>query len=408
MKTNNTLTYSLENGSDNAEKYYEDVERFTKVVMQVCEEQAGDLVDEYLVYRTEQYPAQKLLSRNEYLFEALLLGVYYRRYGGYTKGSTYLSRVFMQGLASLRRKGGIYKKIADSMRGRFGMALLMKEKYKHSFLFPSTPNLQRLIHWLEATAEFRPEARRIRNWYEFLKSLSAIESSVYLSVAGQLADWFEAYAEKKMGAYTQHVNDFLEKVRTSYLHREDAISVNKTSVEYHLNMLAAEVMNESSFENFMKTRRKVLLLPPCMRGSAAAGCKATVNSPEGDKCKACNENCAINRYRKLGQQHGFEVFIMHHASRPPDWLKDNTNGQTAVVGVACLTNLVSGGWTLQELNIPAQCVVLNSSGCKHWRTVATATTLNDTELVRKFNGGRAPLLNRPVSNKRKELIACNA
>jgi uncharacterized protein len=409
MKTYNSLIYSLENGSDNAEKYYEDVKRFTNVVMQVCEEQAGDLVDEYLLYHTGINPGQKLLSRNEYLFEALLLGVYYRRYGGYTKGTNYVTRVFMQGLASLRRKGGVSKQLADSVRGRFGMALLMNEKYKHRFLFPSITNLQRLIHWLEATAECRHEAKRIRKWYQFLKSLSAIESSVYLSVAGQLADWFEAYAEKKMGAYTLHVNDFLEKVRTTYKHREDAISVNKTSVEYHLNMLAAEVINKGHRDDFMKTGKKVLLLPPCMRGSAAAGCKASVNSTGGDKCKGCNENCAINSYNKLGKQHGFEVLIMHHASRPPDWLKNNSNAQTAVVGVACLTNLVAGGWLLQELNTPAQCVVLNSSGCIHWHKTAFATKLNEKELLRKFTvNSKIAQLRHPGSHKKQELIACTA
>lgn len=81
MKTNITVTYSLENGLDNTVQYYEDVARFTSVVMQVCQEQAGDLVDEYFLHLNEHKPAQMLLSRNEYLFEALLMGVYYRRYG---------------------------------------------------------------------------------------------------------------------------------------------------------------------------------------------------------------------------------------------------------------------------------------------------------------------------------------
>lgn len=151
------------------------------------------------------------------------------------------------------------------MQGRFGMALLMNEQYRHSFLFPSVSNHKRLIHWLESAAEFGLEAKRLTNWYYFLKPLPAIESSVYLSVAGQLADWFETYAEQKMDAYTLRVKDLLEKVCTKYHHREDAISVNKTSVEYYLNMKAAEVMNEGNREDFMKTRKKMLLLPPCMR-----------------------------------------------------------------------------------------------------------------------------------------------
>lgn len=383
MKIQSPIPYSLKNGSQDSEKYYRDIAMLSNEVMQVYDEQAGDMVEEYMAFLINELPASKRLSRKEYLFELLLMGVYIREYGGYAMGSNVPAMVLMKSLGKLRRKGGLWKQAADTLRGRWAMKMLMKERNRRRFMFPAARNLKHLILWLEATAEFRPQAARIRGWHRFFRSLTEIESAIYLSVVAQLADWFAAVAGQTLDKYTSQVTPFLETVHRNYKHREDAISVNKRSVEYHLNMLGALVMNEVFEKQFQDTTEKVLLVPPCMRKSIE--CKS-VKSPKGDICLGCDEACAVNRLRQSGMQQDFEVIIMHHASKPPDWLKDPEKSKnTGVIGVACPANLITGGWTIEDLGVPAQCVVLDHCGCRHWHPEGIITSLNRQELLRRIN-----------------------
>jgi hypothetical protein len=83
---------------------------------------------------------------------------------------------------------------------------------------------------------------------------------------------------------------------------------------------------------------------------------------------------------------------MHHASKPPDWLSDpDKNKNTGIIGVACPTNLITGGWTIQALGVPAQCVVLDHCGCHHWHPQGMATSLNRQELLRRINSEPQPV-----------------
>lgn len=385
MNATQNIIYNLKNGSHDSEPYYRQIKIFTAKVMQDCEEQAGDLVDDYLAFLKTLDNSFKPIDRKEYLFEALLLGVYMQEYGGFAMGSDYPGMFLMKALGNMRKKGGFSKKLADYLRGRWGMILLMNEKYRTRFMFPSTTNFGRLLLWLEATAEFGPQSKKVKTWHWFFRSLTRIEASIYLSVLTQLAMWFTLAASRELGVYTTGVDGFTNKVVEEYKNREDAISVNKRSVEYHLNMVGAEVMNGVFSDRFQAKYYKVLLLPPCMRKPSASGCCA-VATERGSICTGCNEDCAVNQLRKTGLQEGFEVLIMHHASRPPDWLSDpEKNFNTGIIGVACLTNLVTGGWIIQSLGLPAQCVVLDHCGCRHWYKEPISTALNGKELAIRLN-----------------------
>jgi len=54
--------------------------------------------------------------------------------------------------------------------------------------------------------------------------------------------------------------------------------------------------------------------------------------------------------------------------------------QTGIVGVACLTTLISGGYELKRLGIAAQCIPLDHSGCTHWTSTTQVTSVNMGEL----------------------------
>ncbi|NJK98458.1 MAG: DUF116 domain-containing protein [Bacteroidales bacterium] len=49
--------------------------------------------------------------------------------------------------------------------------------------------------------------------------------------------------------------------------------------------------------------------------------------------------------------------------------------------MACVLNLLKGGYEMQKLNIPSQCVFLDYCGCqKHWHKNGIPTDLNSNQL----------------------------
>jgi len=81
-------------------------------------------------------------------------------------------------------------------------------------------------------------------------------------------------------------------------------------VEYHLNMVGTELLNRALCQAFLATPRKVVLAPPCMRAKRDDECKA-VKTAEGQLlCQACTPDCRIHQLTRLGQKHGFEVYLI--------------------------------------------------------------------------------------------------
>jgi hypothetical protein len=54
---------------------------------------------------------------------------------------------------------------------------------------------------------------------------------------------------------------------------------------------------------------------------------------------------------------------------------------TALVGVACVLNLLTGGYEMKRLNIQSQCVFLDYCSCKnHWDKKGVPTSMNINRL----------------------------
>ena len=62
------------------------------------------------------------------------------------------------------------------------------------------------------------------------------------------------------------------------------------------------------------------------------------------------------------------------------WQREQGYGVTAV---ACLLNILPGGYEMRARGIASQCVPLDFPGCqKHWDREGIATAVNEARLVR--------------------------
>ena len=149
-------------------------------------------------------------------------------------------------------------------------------------------------------------------------------------------------------------------------------------------MLGTELLNRVLRFRFRETSDRIVIVPPCMKARCDDDCEARP-TPQGEQCTYCTPGCRVNQVSRLGEKHGFKVFII------PDELKTFSTGEssatnqpsTGVVGVSCPLTNASGGWEMISLGVPAQGLLLDYCGCSyHWRRERLPTDLNFAELLR--------------------------
>jgi len=368
--------------------YYADVAAFSERLLAEIELRAGATLDGYILH-VIAFLSEAPRSHGEYAIELLTLGQALRRYGGAAESTPAWVVKLARFLFRLRSRPTQIKPIADLLRAviiRLFLAPAIGRTAKGQLY--SLDGLPRLIKWLEAAGEFEQESIRLHNWRSFLDTLPRAEAEHCIETSVELFDWFQREAEKALGTYTRGVTRFLSLEYARRGCREDQIFCGKEPVEYHLCMVAAEIMNHGLRSDFTLTSRKVVLIPGCMRGANASHCQARVSGVD-IQCAACTPDCAVNRITRRMRDLGASVYLVPHSTGFSRWLdRWQREPDTGVVAVACLLNILPGGYEMRARRIPSQCVPLDFPGCrKHWRHKAIATSLNEEQLVQIVASG---------------------
>jgi len=149
-------------------------------------------------------------------------------------------------------------------------------------------------------------------------------------------------------------------------------------------MFGAEIMNRIYREEFNKRPRKTILLPGCMR-QIKTQCHAKETNL-GLKCMKCNTECPTSKLKSKGEKEGFEVYTILHESQAFKNITSKDKKELGIIGVACTLNLINGGWKAYDMGIPAQCVILNHTGCSnHWNKQTITTNINQNQLEKILN-----------------------
>lgn len=230
---------------------------------------------------------------------------------------------------------------------------------------------------MDATDEYHYQIKELNLFKDYLESKSVQEVHYILKSAILLALYFESVTQKKLSKYTHNVDYFLNNNLDSHIGQEDLLFCSKKEVEYHLNMVGAEIMNMEFESKFHERKRKLILVPGCMRINNNHKCIAE-ETVYGLRCNACNGDCNV---KKLINTIGQEVYVIPHESDALSNLSDHDKNNIAVVGIACILELINGGLKSEDLGIPAQCVIIDSVGCSnHWKKVDTQTTIDEDKL----------------------------
>ncbi len=398
----NINTYSLKGKNEkNSNSYYAKIVSFTDVVIEKIDEIGNDVINEYCEYQYLNHP-EISINEKEIILEFLVVGVLYKSYIKTAMGANKLIEKCLFCLTQLRQISSFFKKVVDPVRGILATILYKctTKQENEEVLSQSNDlkNFKRLIKWLDSSGEFNQEVLILRRWYQFLASKSAVKSSLYIEHGLKLADWFRDSSKKVLGEYTENVDKFLTKQGRDHFWNEDIIFCNRKRVEYHLNMVGAQILNRAYREDFIKVEKRLIIVPACMR-LGEKSCQAE-KTPFGDRCTACNNKCNVSYLKNISKDADVSVYIVPHESMLFKKGAENILGtDVGLVGVACPLHLISGGWKSKGMGIPAQCVLLDYCGCKnHWDEEGIPTDINyerleeimDLSYRMEENNGKSP------------------
>ncbi len=383
--------YNLTLNTDETEgvltnKFYDNLEFFTGYIINIWSQKFDTIINEF-----ESYIAlnnNKQYSKNEYLMEILMAGVFFTNRKKYLSYDAINYRQIFSKLYDLRKKLPKHKSKADAIRGKLAQKILLKE---HNINIDIEQRLRFLLAWLDCSKEYTQETERLKLWNSFLLKKNTQYVELFWENALSFANWFIHESKIQLSVYTKDWETFISETKNIYINREDNIFCTRTENEYHLNMVAAQIMNQSLQKAFIKTKQKVLLLPTCMAKNI--NCKALQNN-SSLTCNQCTTNCNVNIITKLMAKKGIKTVLIAHSTNFSEYLVPWQNqSETALIGVACVLNLLTGGYEMQKLNIPSQCVFLNTCGCKkHWLSGINANiNVKQIEKILKYGATREPV-----------------
>jgi uncharacterized protein len=356
--------------------FYPVLESFSFKVILEGHKRLGDFVQSFRsssVYHSGEFD----LTPDESLLDLLIIGVLWGQYKGRWGKNIETKASILNHLYRLRKNNPRLKPYTDKIRGKYAY------KFLNNPTIPDTPidktNLKKLCAWLSATNEFNEEVKRIELWETFLEQIPENKSAQAFEGIVSFAAWFKTEAKQALGNYTHGASQFLRAHPNNYKGKEDFFFTGRGETEYHLNMVGAAIMNNSMKKGFLEADHKVLLLPSCMAKSN--NCKA-YEVMHGFVCAHCTNGCSISESTKKMKETGGHAYIVQHSSGFSKTLQRWANQKkVGLIGTACTLNLLTGGYEMKRLNIPAQCIFLDYSGCKkHWPSIGQPTTINLEQL----------------------------
>lgn len=353
------VPYNLNAGNTGSANFYKDLEAYTSVVIEKGFNELGSTINNFKSVLKDDTPCE------EVLLDLMILGVLWDAYGGMSIPFLKTKKALLNFLYD-RRKNPSLKKYVDSVRGKLatkGLSGFEKREKKITI-----KELQRLKLFLEATCEFGEELKRVTGIIQYLEETDKATAEDAMGKIIGFTGWFKLSSGRYLGKYTADAGKFLHSHPKKYKGREDYFFCGRKEPEYHLNMVGAEIMNRTLRKEFESTGEKILLLPTCM-SMQSSKCRAKVI--KGDlTCVHCNPECTVSRTTLEMKQKGIRAVLIRHSSSFSKCLEPWAGQKsTGLIGVACVLNLLTGGFEMKRLGIPSQCVFLDSPGCKkHWQS----------------------------------------
>jgi hypothetical protein len=162
--------------------------------------------------------------------------------------------------------------------------------------------------------------------------------------------------------YTEKVEDHL---RNLPLTKFWDFRLATTREQYHLYMLEIELTNRLYTSEFLKSDRKIALMPYCLQDFSVK-CKSE-KAGFDYRCRHCSANCFQNHAASILEENHIEPYIwMGGNMKQLAKYTLNEKRTFGVLGIACIPELTNGMRTCRRSNIPVVGLPLNANRCVRW------------------------------------------
>jgi len=187
--------------------------------------------------------------------------------------------------------------------------------------------------------------------YKFSFDLTGLSRSFFREIA-KVSDQRDLH--RKLGAMAEHVITAFNIPEVTGLPLSDAVTLVNDMIDIYARNLAQQ-------ESFRRSSKRALVLPHCSRKYMDNRCQAEFDPKLSTySCRHCSQDCVVNKAVRLGEQEGYDVYVLPGGSCIPKLLANRPyNG---VVGVAC-PNEIQMGIRQYGNVVPYQAVPLLRNGC---------------------------------------------
>jgi hypothetical protein len=199
-----------------------------------------------------------------------------------------------------------------------------------------------------------------------LQRFSARKSSLKRALEnrreGNLMDEILNLIDPYLRKYTNKSEEHLKNIGlTKILDRR----VATTREQYHLYMLEVELTNRLNIMEFRRAGRRIALLPYCLQ-DFTVNCRSEKVGFDY-QCRHCSAGCYQNYSSSILTDNGIEPYIWQGGNMKnlaKSTLRDNM--RFAVLGIACIPELINGMRVCRKNGIPVVGVPLNANRCIRW------------------------------------------
>lgn len=180
---------------------------------------------------------------------------------------------------------------------------------------------------------------------------------------------------------TPYLTEVEEHIRSLSLADRFDRTMRTNRDQYLLYMLEIELTNRINRKGFSGSPWRMALIAHCLK-DFRKNCRAISEGLE-EQCAHCDPGCYVNSGSELFKRYGIHPFIsvsMDHRKLFKT-LKARHPGM-AVVGIACIPELVMGMRLCEGMAIPAVGVPLDANRCSRWLGECLETTYSLEELER--------------------------
>ena len=190
--------------------------------------------------------------------------------------------------------------------------------------------------------------------YYFTFDLSHIPKSFFREVAKVV---YKKKFHLRIGEATRHLLRKFNICQITGLNISEAVTI----LEDFINI---QVTNLSRREDFRKTERRALFLPHCARKYMDNRCQSAFNQKMPSYiCSHCSSDCLIHQATILGEEKGYDVYVLPGGSCIPHILEKNRYG--GIIGVACGEEVRQAIEYLDAMELPLQAIPLLKNGCSN-------------------------------------------